>query len=468
MTFKTTLMAGTVLGALALAAGSAAAQTPGAPQAQMDSLNRQIQALQAQIKALEEKVTRDHQAIDRRVTDLPRVTVDNGRPRFRTPASATQQFDVALRTRLHFDTGYWFPDTNFAADPPDGFNIRRAFLGVAGTVFNDWAFNINADFSGTRGGAARLQEASLSFTGFKGWALDIGALQPSFTLEDSISSNDIPFIERSSPVNVAVSQVASESRTVAGFRHWGDNYRVSAYLTGSTLGTAAGPDDQASFIGRASFRPWTSNDGDLHVGANYGYMWEPQAPAGANQPRTVTLSERPETRIGGGTVQLVSTGAVDTDDFAVYGGELGLTYKSFWAMGEWYYYEIDQRLAGRPDLDFTGYYLAGGYFLTGERRQYSVQNGNFGGPRVQWPFRVSGGHGTGAWEIAFRYSSLDLTDENIVLATEGEQEVMTFGLNWYANAAIRFMFNYQNINVDRPVGQDTEGDALTARMQFQF
>jgi phosphate-selective porin OprO and OprP len=483
MTFKTTLLAGTVLGVAAIASGAAVAQTAPAAatsQAQLDTLNRQIQTLQGQLKSLEEKLNKDIKAVDKKIVDAPTVTVDNGRPRFR---SANRDFDIALRARFHVDYGVWMPDAGFSTngvsantDIGDGFNIRRARLGVAGTVFGNFAFTFATDFSGNRGNAARLQEASIFYTGFKNWSIDVGFFQPSFTLEDTISSNDIPFIERASAVNVATSQVAAEGRGAIGFRHWGTNYRVSAYLTGQQLsesGANLPNDDQASFIGRASFRPYTSTDGDLHLGTSFGYLWEPNAAPGANGARAVQLRERPENRIGGGT-RFVDAGAINADAFAVYGGEFAFTHQSFWTYGEYYKY-IDQLTAGRPDLEFEGYYISAGYLLTGDRRTYSVQNGNLSAPRVQWPFKTSGGFGTGAWELAARYSYLDLTDPSLTATTQGEQTIMTFGINWYPNAAIRFMLNYQIIEVDRlnsivPVANrnDLEADALVARMQLQF
>ncbi|WP_114395672.1 OprO/OprP family phosphate-selective porin [Oleisolibacter albus] len=474
MSFKSTLLVGTVLGITAIASAPAFAQSarpatspapasaPVATSAQIDALNRQIQALQSQLDTLKETVGKDIKAVDKKVSDQAVLSVANGRPRF---TSADKAFDVALRSRVHLDYGYWFADKGVTEDLPDGFNFRRAFLGLTGTVFKDWGFEVNTDFSGRTNPSARLQAANFSYTGFKNWSIDFGAMQPSFTLMDSVSSNDIPFIERSQTNNLAVANVANESRLAAGFRHWGDRYRVSVYLTGDTIGTAA-RDDQASVIGRASVLAATGNDYDVHLGTSAGYMYEPGQTAGAGSPRNYSLSERPETRIGGGTV-LVNTGNINTEDFTVYGGEFGATYKSFWTMAEYFQYDFSRR-GGLSDLSFDSWYVAAGWFLTGERRPYSVASGAFGAPRIQWPFKTSGGYGVGAWEIAARYSTADLTSSKINVATEGKQDIVTLGLNWYPNAAFRFMLNYNFIKVDRPTGTDVNLDALTLRAQFQF
>ncbi|HYE51734.1 MAG TPA: porin [Azospirillaceae bacterium] len=490
MTFKTTLLAGTVLGAVAIVSGAAAAQTParqatapaaapapGVSQAQIDALTSQIQALQGQLTTLKEQVAKDVKAVEKRVSDAPTVSVAAGRPRI---VSADKAFDVAIRARLHMDYGYWFPDgvtLGRAATPanqvdlPDGFNTRRAYIGLAGTLYNDFKFELTADFSNDRGGSGRLQAANLSYTGFKDWSIDVGAMQPPFTLEDSTSSNDIPFIERSAPVNLAVGNVASESRVALGFKNSGERHFVSAYVTGDTLG-ASGGDDQAALISRVAFLAATSPDFDLGIGGSAGYLYELRA-AATPGARNYSLSDRPETRIGGGGTRLVNTGNIDTENFAVYGADLAFTYKSFWAAAEYYQYEFERRNSTLEDPSFDGYYVAAGWFLTGERRPYNIKAGNFGGPKVQWPFRVSGGHGTGAVELAARYSMVDLTDASAGIGanvlTAGEQGIWTLGLNWYLNNAVRLMFNYQMIEVDRAGALPTdETDAVTARLQFQF
>ncbi len=492
MTTRKSLLAGTILGVAALATTPALAQTtarsaapatpapaPAATAAQVDALNKQIQALQSQLDGLKSQVDKDIKAVDKRVADAPTVTVANGRPRIQ---SADKAFDFALTTRVHLDYGWWFPDQGITTDLPDGFNVRRAFLGITGTAFKDWGYNITFDFSGRANSSGRVQNIGISYNGIKNWAFDIGAFQPSFTLMDSISSNDIPFIERSQTTNIAVTHVSGpEARTAVGFRHWGERYRVSAYLTGQQIGQTAGGtnDDQASGIVRASFLAATDKEYDVHFGLNYGYMWEPGSNATPG-PTNYSLSDRPETRIGGlGATGLgFSTGNINTDNLAVYGGEFGASFKSFWTMAEYYRNDFEQK--GGPDVDFDTWYVAAGYILTGERRPYSVAAGNFGSPRVASPFGVGGG--MGLWELAVRYSVADLTDAGVATggsttsaaailnrALQGEQKVWTFGVNWYANAAVRFMANYNMAKIDRPAGAtDTEVDALTLRAQFAF
>jgi len=50
--------------------------------------------------------------------------------------------------------------------------------------------------------------------------------------------------------------------------------------------------------------------------------------------------------------------------------------------------------------------------------------------------------GWGAWEVALRYSNLDLNDEAV---QGGEIDDLSFALNWYPNAYVRLMANYVNV-----------------------
>jgi phosphate-selective porin OprO/OprP len=97
---------------------------------------------------------------------------------------------------------------------------------------------------------------------------------------------------------------------------------------------------------------------------------------------------------------------------------------------------------GATDPSFNGWYVYGSYFLTGEQRPYEASEGTFG--RVK-PKSIVGKGGHGAWELAARYSSIDLTDSGI---EGGKEDDLTLGVNWYATPNIRFMGNYIYASTD--------------------
>ena len=95
---------------------------------------------------------------------------------------------------------------------------------------------------------------------------------------------------------------------------------------------------------------------------------------------------------------------------------------------------------------FHGWYVEGTYFLTGEHRLYNVTattsqyQATFGRIYPISDFNPRKG-GTGAWELAFRVSNLDLNDTPA--GFNGGNEIdFTAGINWYLNADFLVKLNY--------------------------
>ena len=86
-------------------------------------------------------------------------------------------------------------------------------------------------------------------------------------------------------------------------------------------------------------------------------------------------------------------------------------------------------------------------------------------------------HGKGAWEVAVRYSHLDLDDNSI---SGGVLNDLTFGVNWYTNAYTKIVFNYVHSWRQSPtsppsivgngpaVAVNSEANAFGFRAQMDF
>ena len=108
---------------------------------------------------------------------------------------------------------------------------------------------------------------------------------------------------------------------------------------------------------------------------------------------------------------------------------------------------------------FHSLYVMTSYVLTGEHRAYRPRVGAFGTVHPDQPFPFSGG--PGAWEVALRYSYLDLESAGI---DGGTLHDYTLGLNWYLNDNARIMTNYI---IAAPEGFDEE-HIFQTRFQLSF
>jgi phosphate-selective porin OprO/OprP len=114
------------------------------------------------------------------------------------------------------------------------------------------------------------------------------------------------------------------------------------------------------------------------------------------------------------------------------------------------------RWDGREPLRFGGGYVYASWFLTGESRRY--RGGRFRGVRPQGRF--------GAWELAARYSVVDLGDG---MVEGGRERNLTLGLNVYPVAWGRVMLDYVHARADGVAGgQGESADVLQGRLQVTF
>jgi phosphate-selective porin OprO/OprP len=310
---------------------------------------------------------------------------------------------------------------------------------------------------------------------------------------------------------VARNVAAGDSRSalqVFGNGVWGQGdagiatrWFASGAITGNTVGTinstggsTAQPfDEQTAIIGRFALAPFDTTNWQAHFGVNFQYVFQPNdttGPAGGLNPRyLVQLRDRPELRLD--ATRLVDTGAIDSRHVTVIGGEAGVTIQNFMLEGEYFDYKIDRRNATNPaippgDPHFNGWYVQGAWVLTGEPRPYNPAEARFDAPKMAYNWNPAAGT-FGTVELVARYSDLDLNFHDCgaghaVPGTPGapcfdavrggRQQIATFGVNWYLNPDIRFMLDYQHVDVNRyntagaQIGQ--KYDAVAMRAQFTY
>ncbi|WP_310542223.1 porin [Phenylobacterium sp.] len=462
-TLRVILLAGV---AFAAVASPALAQESDADRiARLEAALTEIQGQLADLKASSGAGIAQVRAAQQATT----VSLANGRP---TLATGDGQFTAAFRGVFQLDGAIHDQDdagplaadfrrgsfndateNERTRDLSDGLNFRRVRLGIEGKAFGDFEYNFLYDFSGSgteEGG--KVSAAWVQYNGLGFAKIRIGAFPPPTSLEDAASNASSLFAERPAPAELVRGLAGGDGRTGLGLYAGGDRWTAAGVLTSNLVGTQT-YDEQTGFVGRVSYAPFKRTDALIHVGANVNLVLSPAAtgpglPGGAASP--IRLRERPELRVDG--TRLVDTGNIDADGVTALGVEFGAQRKNLYLQAEYFDIAVERRSSALADPDFSGWYVQAGWTLTGEARRYNAAGG-FDGPRAAKPFDLKAGT-WGAWELAARYSVLDLDYREGDLPAlgsvrGGEQSIFSLGLNWYVNNGVTLQAAWRNVSVDR-------------------
>jgi phosphate-selective porin OprO/OprP len=488
ISLRHTLACAPLFGAAAIATMPCAAQTRAAPPvaAQIDQLQQQIQALQQQLQNLQNQINASQKAQSVAAPAAPPTTAPptTAPPATASPPAAAQsvphvtqsttnrfgiesadgQYSIALTGRVHLDAGDYIsvrpgspaaPVSNLSS----GFNARRARIGVTGKAFGDWTYTFIYDAGNSNDTTPRgIEYAQINYRGFKDTILDFGYSDTFFALDEATNTNDLLFMERSTPAVIATVFNAGDYRANAGARFFNDRFWLGAYLTGPTQGQShAQTAEQFGAYQRGTYQVLRGPDYSLHLGVGVDELLK--APnTGIGTANAITLNDPPELRID--STAILNTGTLGSVANPVTGGtvfdlETAAGYKNFFWQGEYFHYALDRR--GLQQANFDGGYGQVGWTLTGESRKYIKETGSYSSIIPDRPFSLAEG-GWGAWELGARLSYIDLNDNfsaGLPFASQpgavagGKQTSFTLGLNWYVNSNIRFMLNYVHADIDK-------------------
>jgi phosphate-selective porin OprO/OprP len=508
-----------------------AAQTAPAPVVQNGPTNQELadrlSALEAELAAEHDARGSDHNrlsALEQNFNDTS-WTFDNSRP---TVKSGDGRFTLAFRARFQFDTAVFFqdsPTTSFAQfkDLGSGSVVRRAYFGIEGKAFNDFWYEFRLNGGGSDGGSAGaagvpsggegdplVNIARVQYNGIPNFRINVGIIEPIQSLDGSISSGQLIFLERAEIENIAADAFGggdSRRGIEATFQKTdifrpGDSLVISGAYTGGKTGSNAGHgnfgDEATQAIGRVAYRIWSDGISNVQIGGSGGAALYSGANNTSNPNGVLGLRfrDRPEIRVDG--TRLIDTGGINARTGDYYGFDAAANFQNFYVGGEYMNFTADRLASGvAPNLkaadhpSFSGWFVEGTWVLTGETRQYSPsamnnEYGAFNAPRVANPFSFRG-DSWGAWEIAVRYSDTDLNWQQNFAGTStiqagiagGEERIVAIGLNWYLNQNIRIMIDDNIVNVKKlsapganpaihanQIGQDF--NEVGARVQFQM
>lgn len=356
------------------------------------------------------------------------------------PSEKSLVISGRLMSDWTFSTGGEDTEAALGEEIMDGHEFRRLRLGVTGNFTSEVKYRAELDFAG---GSAAVTDAYLEYVGcsFGDWKL--GHFKEPFSIEELTSSRFITFLERST-----VAEAFAPSRNVGlglsdgnDSMNWGAGLFREADKTGKTMNEAY------SGTGRFVYRPWFEDGGRrlLHLGV---------AASWRNPDGDVAYEAAPENHF---IPAYYETPALMADSTTLLGLEVAFQQGPIHGQFEWQTAD-NSAPDGGTDTSFDGMSIQAGWFATGESRGYKPESGTWDRLKPASNFGSDGG--IGAWELAARFSTLDLTEGGAA----DDLNVISFAVNWYLNDYTRLMFDVIKPELD--AADDLTIFALRAAFDF--
>ena len=350
--------------------------------------------------------------------------------------SSDDEHSIKFGGRIMYDYAIW----NTGDVTYSGTEFRRVRLFNSGKVYGNINYKLQFDFAGEGVSFKDVYvELALPYVG----NLKLGHFKEPFRLEALTSSKYITFMERGLPI------AFSPERNV-GFMLYDSfmddkiSIQVGLFREASS-GDDKKIDDVNNISARLTFLPINDGDKLLHLGVGLSNR--------NNSDSTYSVSTRPENHLG---TKLLDMDLDNVIGMNLIGAEMAFVIGSFSVQGEY----IINAVEALEDYNFSAYYCQVSYFLTREKRKYKSSLSGF--DRVKPNSNMKEGGGWGAFELAARYSSMNLSE-----AHSGTLNDITLGLNWYLNPCTRVMFNYVMGTLDYDDTATIE-NTLQCRMQIDF
>ncbi len=312
-------------------------------------------------------------------------------------------------------------------NPPDGFFWRAIRLSVTGQTNPGWGYKVEYDVAY---GHADAENLYLSYMNRDNeWSL--GERKVPLGMARLTSAGRLTLAERPAPVE----SLTDSTR----FGLWYARELEQGLLQTMLYSRSINDSGNARPLGLAArlvLNPVRDGDRIVHLASAAAYE-------NVDRRADPSYSARPEARPDRGRFRLLNTGSIEDVANTFSGGlEAAFQVGALTTKAEYLRIRLDRRRAS--NLVFDGWYVESSYRLTGEPMTYDGSS-----------FRDVVPRGTyGAWEVAARYSRLDLNDGGV---RGGRQDAVTLALNWYATERLRF---YANLVDVRARGGDVEIDGM--------
>ncbi len=422
-------------------------------------LQEQMRVLQEKIESLEKKKQEEQQAVthvDEEQRQEERFLEKQKAKRVLAfwkndfvLSTPDENFWMKIRGNLHFDTRFYDSSSNNSTE----FDIRRARMDFQGMFYKYMEFRLQAEFADS----PYIRNAWVDY-GFRDWLhLRAGQMKPPFSTSWWTTDNNVNFMERGA--NTPVYPYFDR-----GWWLWGNlfcntiTWNLSAWTgAGIEADEKKGDiDDHKDYIVRLFWSPFLNYADSLFQGLHLC--------AQGAMGRQSVATKRFEKGGYGAAIRDDKFWTWNAGD-AKIGSRDRLGLEMHYLKGPFsfsteylnvYYKDVevfadDGTRVIDEDGRVTSWSTWVSYFLTGEQK--TVSNFGWKQPNPKVDFNPVTLKGTGAWEILFRYTMTDTSDDLFDAYAYGGDEYsilvgadyvneFTVGLNWTWNPMLRWQLNY--------------------------
>ena len=401
----------------------------------LDILRQNKQITEQQYRQLKQRAEVERQEDMRRQVSAPAPTPapDTMRAYFKEgynveTADGNFKLNIGGRAQIDWnvsDPGGGVKEQFGLVGTPTGVEFRRARLSLAGLLYGLVDYKFEYDFAD---GEPAFKDV---YIGLKKVPyvqyIRVGYFKEPFSLEELTSDDFVTFQERALPNAFAPSRNTGFALMPVFFAE-----RVTAsagaFRDTNDFGRGFGSEQLYNVSARVTGLPWYEEKGRelVHLGFSYAHQFR--------HDDVLAFSQRPESHLF--PAKLVNTGDIVSDGADLINPEAAVVYGPWSVQGEYMRAFVAQ--SDNPNLQFDGFYVQASYFLTGEHRRYRPATGAFEKPIPIRNF-MPDGSAWGAWELAARFSRLDLDSENI---HGGAEDNISGEVNWYLNPNTKVGANY--------------------------
>lgn len=470
-----------IIPALMIAGGVIA--TPFAAQAdgstELEHLRALVQELDQKIRIIERKSELAVEEAAKVKSEQPIVRTSDGAFGLE---SADGKFKFKLGTLFQGD--YRYIDTDIAGVKKSDFLLRRAQIDFRGTVFSKYDFRLLSEFAPETAG---ILDAYVNARFAPGFKVQFGKFKSPSSLERLQSGAALKFVDRT-----YIADSLLPNRDI-GLQVHGDllgeklNYTVGVFdgqVDGAGDGKIKNEDSntEKDFVWRVFLQPFKDGGNSALAGLGFGISgtW------GDTEGRAGSTSLTNGYRTPGRQTFFAyrkDTSAADSvfaDGNRLRWSPQGYYYGPFGLLAE--YARVSQdvtRINGaietHANLEHDAWQVAASWILTGE-------NNSFGVIKPRQPFDFDN-NGLGAWEVALRYSELNVDKDTFRDGANSFAEAhksarsaksWAVGLNWHLNSFVKFATTFEHTEFNGGAGtvlavrDRPDENVLSTRFQLAF